>query len=69
MLTDRGVRLPLPRKSYYTQDYCRKHRRRFRTTVQLAADMIKALRVPDDVDVVVVFDSAFDAEVIHRVCR
>jgi hypothetical protein len=69
LLTDRGARLPLPRKSYYTQEYCRKHRRRFRTTVQLAADMLKELRVPDEVDVVVVFDSAFDAEVIHRVCR
>jgi hypothetical protein len=69
LLTDRGARLPLPRKSYYTKEYCRKHRRRFRTTVQLAADMLKELRVPDEVDVVVVFDSAFDAEVIHRVCR
>jgi hypothetical protein len=69
VLTDRGARLPLPRKSYYTKEYCRKHRRRFRTTVQLAADMLKELRVPDEVDVVVVFDSAFDAEVIHRVCR
>ena len=69
VLTDRGARFPLPRKSYYTQEYCRKYKRRFRTSVQLAADMIKELRVPDDVDVVVVFDSAFDAEVIHRVCR
>jgi hypothetical protein len=69
LLTDRGARIPLPRKSYYTEAYCRKHRRKFRTTVQLAADMLKELRVPDDVDVVVVFDSAFDAEVVHRVCR
>lgn len=69
LLTDRGARIPLPRKSYYTEAYCRKHRRKFRTTVQLAADMLKELRVPDDVDLRVVFDSAFDAEVIHRVCR
>lgn len=69
LLTDRGGRIPLPRKSYYTKEYCRQHRRKFRTTVQLAADMVKGLRVPDDVDVVVVFDSAFDAEVIHRVCH
>ncbi len=69
VLTDRGARLPLPRKSYYTKVYCRKHRRKFRTTVQLAAEMLKELRVPDDVDVVVVFDSAFDANTIHRVCR
>ena len=69
LLTDRGGRIPLPRKSYYTEEYCRKHRRKFRTTVQLAADMVKGLRVPDDVDVVVVFDSALDAEVVHRACR
>ena len=69
VLTDRGARLPLPRKSYYTEDYCRKHKRRFRTTVQLAAAMLRELRVPDDVDVVVTFDSAFDAGAIHKVCR
>jgi len=69
VLTDRGARLPLPRKSYYTEEYCRKHRRKFRTTMQLTADMLKELRVPEEVDVVVVFDSAFDADVIHRVCR
>lgn len=69
VLTDRGARLPLPRKSYYTKEYCRKHRRKFRTTVQLAADMIRALRVPDDVDVVVVVDSAFDAQAVHGACR
>jgi len=69
VLTDRGARLPLPRKSYYTKAYCRKHGRRFRTTVQLAAAMIRELQVPDDVDVVVVFDSAFDAGVIHKACR
>jgi hypothetical protein len=69
VLTDRGARLPLPRKSYYTEDYCRKHKRRFRTTVELAAAMLRELRVPDDVDVVATFDSAFDAGVIHRVCR
>jgi hypothetical protein len=48
---DRSHRLP--RKSYYTEDYCRKHRRRFRTTIELAAAMLRELRAPDDVDVVV----------------
>jgi hypothetical protein len=69
ILTDRGARIPLPRKSYYTKDYCRKHKRRFRTTIQLAAAMIRELRVPDDVDVLVTFDSAFDAGDIHKACR
>lgn len=69
LLTEHGARIPLPRKSYYTESHCRKRRRKFRTTVQLAADMLKELRVPDDVDVVAVFDSAFDAWALHRVCR
>jgi hypothetical protein len=69
VLTDRGARIPLPRKSYYTAEYCRKHKRRFCTTIELAAAMLRELRVPDDVDVVVVFDSAFDAGAIHKVCQ
>jgi len=69
LMTDGGARLPLPRKSYYTEDYCRKHRRRFRTTVELAAMMLRELRVPDDVEVIVVMDSAFDAGGIHRACK
>ena len=69
LLTDRGARLPLPRKSYYTETYCRKHRRRYRTQPQLAAAMIRALRVPADVDVLVLVDSGFDASVVHHACR
>lgn len=69
LLTDRGARLPLPRKSYYTEGYCRKHRRRYRTQPQLAAAMIRELAVPKDVEVLVLFDSGFDASVVHRACR
>jgi hypothetical protein len=69
VLTERGARIPLPRRSYYTKDYCRKHKRRFRTTIQLAAAMIRELRVPKDVNVLVTFDSAFDAGDIHKACR
>lgn len=69
LITEYGFRLPLPRKSYYTQQYCQQHGRRYRTQVQLAAEMLREVEVPDDVEVVVVYDSAFDANVIHRVCR
>ena len=69
LLTERGARLPLPRRSYYTKEYCRKHRRRYRTQAQLAAEMIRGLRVPEDVEVTVVVDSAFDARDVHRACR
>ena len=51
LLTDKGGRLPLPRKSYYTKAYCAKHRRRYRSLNDLAAAMIRELAVPDDVEV------------------
>jgi hypothetical protein len=69
LLTDKGGRFPLPRRSYYTKEYCAKRRRRYRTQVQLAAAMLQELQVPSDVEVTVLFDSAFDANVIHGVCR
>src|SRR5215831_1495669 len=51
LLTDKGGRLPLPRKSYYTQDYCRKKRRKYRSLNDLAAAMIRDVPTPDDVEV------------------
>jgi hypothetical protein len=69
VLTDKGGRFPLPRRSYYTPEYCQKKRRRYRTQTQLAAEMLRFLHVPDDVEVTVVFDSAFDANEVHEVCQ
>ncbi len=69
LLTDKGGRLPVPRKSYYTKAYCKQKHRKYRTLNDLAADMVRELHVPDDVDVTVVFDSAFDAKQVHRACR
>ncbi|HKA54923.1 MAG TPA: transposase [Candidatus Binatia bacterium] len=69
LLTDKGGRLPLPRKSYYTQDYCRKKRRKYRSLNDLAAAMIRDVPTPDDVEVTVVYDSAFDAKQVHAASR
>ena len=69
LITECGMRIPLPRKSYYTETYCLQHNRRHRTQVQLAADMLRDIRLPDDIELTVVFDSAFDADVVHRICR
>jgi len=69
LLTESGARLPLPRKSYYTREYCEKHGQHYMTQPQLAAAMIRALRVPEDVLVTVLVDSAFDTKDVHRACR
>jgi len=69
VLTDTGARIPLPRRSYYTHDYCQRHGRRYRTQVQLAAAMLRDLALPTGVALTAVYDSAFDADNIHRICR
>jgi hypothetical protein len=69
LLTDKGGRLPLPRKSYYTQAYCQKKRRCYRSLNDLAAAMIREAAVPEDVEVTVVYDSAFDAKQVHQAAR
>ena len=69
LLTDKGGRLPLPRKSYYTKAYCQKKRRRYRSLNDLAAVMIREVAVPADVEVTVVYDSAFDAKQVHQAAR
>lgn len=69
LLTDKGGRLPLPRKSYYTQAYCAKKRRRYRSLNDLAAALIREAAVPEGVEVTVVYDSAFDAKQVHQAAR
>src|SRR5262249_47599092 len=66
---DKGGRLPLPRKSYYTKAYCAKKRRRYRSLNDLAAAMLREVAVPAGVDVTVVYDSAFDARQVHQAAR
>ena len=68
LLTPSGLRLPvwLP---YYTKDYCAQSGRPYRTQPQIAACLIDRLRVPEKARVVVVGDTAFDAEPIQAACR
>lgn len=69
MITESGMRIPLPRRSYYTKAYCKEHGKRYYTQNQLARMMIHEVSVPDDADVTVLYDSAFDTDYIHRECR
>jgi len=70
-----GARIPLPRKLYRTQEWCRGRGRRFRTQVEMAADLVheaarvmRALGFPADLEVVVVYDSAFVAKPVVKAC-
>jgi len=67
LLTPSGLRIPL-RRSYYTKEYCVQKNRTYRKQTELAAEMIRTLPLPEGAEVVVLGDTAFDAEVIRAAC-
>jgi hypothetical protein len=68
LLTPSGLRLPVS-LSYYTKGYCAQRGWRYRSQPEIAADLIDRLHVPATARVVVVGDTAFDAEPIVAACR
>jgi Transposase DDE domain len=67
LITPSGLRLPFSR-SYYTQEYCKAKNRPYRTQTELAAEMIHDLPLPAQAKVVVLGDTAFDAQCIRTAC-
>jgi hypothetical protein len=67
LLTPGGLRLPVFR-SYYTQSYCAQRGWAYRKQTELAAALIDELRVPARAEVVVLGDTAFDAEPVLAAC-
>jgi Transposase DDE domain len=71
-----GTRIPCVRP-YYTEDYCKQRAAQakpgkfavaFRTQADIAALMIRAVRVPADSRVLVLGDTAFEAKQIRAAC-
>jgi hypothetical protein len=67
LITPSGVRIPSFRP-YYTKEYCTQRGQAYRTQTELGADLIRALAVPAGVELVVLGDTAFDAESIREAC-
>src|SRR5262249_23426420 len=67
LLTPSGLRIPCCR-CYYTEAYCQAKDKLFRKQTQLAAELIRALAVPSQAEVVVLGDTAFEAEAIRTAC-
>jgi len=67
LITPSGIRIPfsLP---YRTREYCRKKGLAHRTTAEAAADLIRQLPLPEGARVVVLGDTAYDAEVVRQAC-
>jgi hypothetical protein len=68
LITPSGMRIPFC-KPYHTREYCAKKGLVHRTTAEAAADLIRELPLPDGARVVVLGDTAYDAEVIRVACR
>jgi hypothetical protein len=67
LLTPSGLRIPF-RRCYYSKDYCAQKGLDYRKQTELAAELIRELPLPAGADVVVLGDTAFDADVIRRAC-
>jgi len=68
LITPSGIRLPFS-LSYYTKDYCATKGVKHRKQTELAAELIRKLPLPPEARVVVLGDTAFDAEPIHTACK
>lgn len=67
LLTPSGFRLPCYR-SYYTKDYCKQHGRKYQRQTEAAAELIDRVAAPEGAELVVVGDTAFDADTIRAAC-
>jgi len=67
LITPSGTRIPSV-KHYYTKDYCEQKTLPYHRQTELAADLIRELPLPAGTDVVVLGDTAFDAESIQSAC-
>jgi hypothetical protein len=67
LITPAGLRLPWSRP-HYTREYCQRKGLTHRTTAEAAADLIRDLPLPEGAEVIVIGDTAYDAEVIRDVC-
>jgi DDE family transposase len=71
LLLPGGIRLPLPRKSWYTRAYARQQGVEYKTQVELAAELLLWLRplLPRGVHLVVLADSYFEGQRLFMLCR
>ena len=67
LITPSGIRIPFC-KPYHTHEYCKKKGRAHRTTAEAAADLIRELPLPEEARVIVLGDTAYDAEVVRDAC-
>jgi hypothetical protein len=67
LITPSGYRLPF-QIPHYTKEYCKQEGITHRTTAEAAAELIRQLPLPDDAEVIVLGDTAYDAKSVRDAC-
>lgn len=67
LITPSGVRIPFS-KPYYTREYAKQTGRKHTTTAEAAAVLVRELPLPEEAQVTVLGDTAYDAEVVREAC-
>jgi len=68
LITPSRIRIPF-QIPHYTKEHCKQNEIEYRTTAESAANMIRSLPVPDDAEVIVLGDTAYDAQVVCDACK
>ena len=68
LITPSGIRIPM-QIPHYTKEYCQEHGIEHATTAQAAAQMIRTLPLPAKAEVLVLGDTAYDAQVVRESCE
>jgi hypothetical protein len=68
LITPSGIRIP-QQIPHYTKEYCAAQGLVHRTTAEAAAELIRGLPLPEGADVVVIGDTAYDAQVVQEACE
>jgi hypothetical protein len=68
LITPSGIRIPM-QIPHYTQEYCQEHGLQHQTTAESAAEMIRTLPLPLGAEVVVLGDTAYEAQVVREACE
>lgn len=68
LITPSGIRIPM-QIPHDTQQYCQEHGLAHQTTAESAAQMIRNLPLPKGAEVVVIGDTAYDADVVRKACE
>lgn len=68
LITPSGIRIPF-QIPFKTVEYCKEHGLERLTTAEAAAQMIRSLPLPAEAEVIVLGDTAYEAEVVRSACQ